>query len=92
MRSYLAKELEDYSLTNNIVENNMDYSYFQFTNQELKAKGLKIVITFDYQKFIYEVWLSGINRKVQMTYYDKIKNRKQLYTLSDNPQKTDYII
>lgn len=72
LRAYLAKELKDYNFTSNIVENNMDYSYFQFTNQKLKAKGLKIVVAFDHQKFIYEVWLSGINRKVQTAYYDKI--------------------
>ncbi|HOZ88723.1 MAG TPA: hypothetical protein PK737_00615, partial [Bacilli bacterium] len=39
-----------------------------------------------------EVWLSGINRKVLTAYYYQIKDQKQSYTLSDNPNKTDYII
>lgn len=93
LRTYLEKQMPGYIFTRNIVENNMDYSYFQFTNQSLKAKGLKIVIAFIHQSFTYEVWLSGVNRKVQNEYYNILRNRNVIkYTLTNNPNKTDYIL
>lgn len=92
LKTYLEKEMQEYTFTNNIVENNMDYSYFQFTNQELKSSGLKIVIAFVHRDFDYEVWLSGINRKIQNNYYGHLKSKPQKYTLTDNPNRTDYIL
>lgn len=35
LRNYLQKEMTNFNFTTNIVENNMDYSYFQFTNENL---------------------------------------------------------
>ncbi len=92
LRTYLEKEMNNYDFTNNIVENNMDYSYFQFTNQNLKSRNLKIVIAFIHKKFKYEIWLSGINRKVQLNYFEFLKEKSLLYILTNNPNKTDYIL
>lgn len=92
LRTYLEKEMSEYIFANNIVENNMDYSYFQFTNEKLKSDGLKIVVTFVHKDFKYEVWLSGSNRKIQCKYYDIFKTKKQIYMLTNNPNKTDYIL
>lgn len=55
LRVNLEKEMPDFKFTGNIVENNMDYSYFQFTNNQLKEKGLKIVFTFVHKTFTYEI-------------------------------------
>lgn len=92
LRIYLEKEFKEYTFTGNIVENNMDYSYFQFTNKELKIKGLKIVIAFVHNKFNYEVWLSGFNRNIQNEYFNTLKNKHQNYILTNNPNRTDYIL
>ncbi len=92
LRIFLEKEMKDYKFTGNIVENNMDYSYFQLTDEELKPLGLKIVVAFIHRDFSYEVWLSGDNRKVQREYYDRLKRQDQKYTLTADPNKTDYII
>ncbi len=92
LKIYLEKELNNYYFTGNIVENNMDYSYFQFTNKELKSRGLKIVIAFIHQDFNYEVWLSGINRNIQNKYYNEVQNKLQKYVITSNPNRTDYII
>ncbi len=92
LRTYLEKEMSEYIFTSNIIENNMDYSYFQFTSKKLKSKNLKIVIAFIHQKFDYEIWLSGINRKTQNYYYDNLKNEVLKYNLTNNPNKTDYIL
>lgn len=91
LKNYLQKEMNNFKFTANIVENNMDYSYFQFTNEKLKKKGLKIVFVFVHKEFKYQIWLSGVNRQTQVKYSDMYeKNNK--YTISPNPDKTDYII
>jgi len=92
LRTYLQKELPKFVFTGNIVENNMDYAYFQFTNEVLKAQGLKIVIAFVYADFTHQIWLSGINREIQRKHYEILKATGHPYTLTDNPNKTDYIL
>lgn len=92
LRVELEKELSDYSFSGNITENNMDFAYFQLTNPELKAKGIKIQLVFVHKMFRFEVWASGYNRKIQSFYYDKLKNQSLKYLLNDNPQRVDYII
>ena len=91
LRNCLQKEMVDLKFTGNIVENNMDYSYFQITNFNLKQEGLKIVFVFLHQQFKYQIWLSGVNRQEQLkkiNMYQKSTN----YNLTSNPIKTDYII
>lgn len=92
LRTFLQKELPAYAFTGNIVENNMDYAYFQFTNEDLQLKGLKIVIVFVHSEFAYQIWLSGVNRKTQREYYEKLNNKSHPYTLTKNPERTDYIL
>jgi hypothetical protein len=92
LRIELEKEFSSYSFSGNIVENGMDYSYFQFTNEELKAKGLKIVIAFVHSNVSFEVWLSGYNRKCQCDYYEKLKSEKLKFILNHQPSRIDYIM
>ena len=65
LRVQLEKQLPGYTFQGGIVENAMDYAYFQFTDPRLRAAGLKIVIVFVHRDFQLEVWLSGVNRKAQ---------------------------
>ncbi len=92
LKIYLEKAMTDYKFTGNIVENNMDYSYFQFSNEELKNKGLKIVVVFVHKSCNYEVWLSGLNREIQVKYYNMLKGNYGKYTLTTNPNGLDYIL
>lgn len=92
LRTYLQKEMPEYTFTGNIVENNMDYSYFQFTNDLLKSKGLKIVIAFVHADFDYQIWLSGINRETQHKHHEYLKDQSHPYVLTGNPSKTDYVL
>lgn len=92
LKTYLEKEMHEFTFTNNIVENNMDYSYFQFTGNELKEKGLKIVIAFVHKNFDYQIWLSGVNRKKQNEYYNKLKNKQFKYELTTDSNRIDYIL
>lgn len=91
LRIELEKELPDFSFSGNIVENNMDFAYFQLTDTDLREKGLKIQVVFVHKSFRFEVWVSGYNRKTQCLYYNKLKNQPLKYHLNDNPERVDYI-
>ena len=75
IRVSLEKNMSEYKFQGNIVENGMDYSYFLFTSESLKEKGLKIAIVFVHSNFQFEVWLSGYNRNYQLKYYDLLKGK-----------------
>ena len=92
LRTYLAGNMSEYKFTGNIVENNMDYSYFQFNDVKLQSKGLKFVVAFTHNIFEYEIWLSGLNRKTQINYHRKLSNVKHPYTMSPDPSRFDYIL
>ncbi len=92
IRAALEKSMPEYKFQGNIVENGMDYSYFSFTNDRLKEKGLKIAVIFVHKEFQFEVWLSGFNRKWQSKYYDLLKGRNIPFELTDDPTRKDYIL
>lgn len=92
LRTSLSASMKKYKFSGNIVENNMDYSYFQFTDAELKDRGLKIVIAFVHKDFVYEIWLSGVNRDIQSKFHLLLKNKKCNYEFSRDPSKIDFII
>jgi len=92
LRTELKKELPAYDFSGQIVENNMDFAYFQLTDSELKAKGIKIQVVFVHKIFRFEVWVSGYNRKIQCAYYEKLKTQTIPYVLNNNPNQVDYII
>jgi hypothetical protein len=92
LRIFLKKKFVNYKFTSSIVENKMDYSYFQMTSREYKLKGLKFVIAFIHKDSKYQIWLSGYNRSVQNKYFEKLKFKDLKYNLTNNPNKTDYIL
>lgn len=87
----LKNDLNIFQFSNKVIENNMNFSYFQLTNPQLKKQGLKIQIIFIHQSCQFEVWLSGYNRHIQQQYYQKL-NSKCPFQLCENPQKNDYIV
>ena len=42
----LEKELPEYTFMGRVVENQMDFSYFQATRESLKESGLKVQVVF----------------------------------------------
>lgn len=92
LRAYLAGNLPSYKFTGNIIENGMDYSYFQFTDPELSSSGLKIVIAFVHKDCVCEVWLSGVNRDVQSKYHKLLSQKGVPLEFSADPERVDYIV
>lgn len=87
----LKKDLNTYQFSHKVIENHMNFSYFQLTNPQLKKQGLKIQIIFIHQSCQLEVWLSGYNRHIQQQYYQTLKSTCP-FQLCENPQKNNYII
>ena len=92
LRVYLERELPDYSFMGAIVENGMDYSYFQFTDDGLREQGLKIVIAFVHKTCALEVWLSGVNRKTQVSVFARLQKTGTDYEQTPDPNRFDYIL
>lgn len=87
----LKNDLNTFQFSNKVIENNMNFSYFQLTNPQLKKQGLKIQIIFIHQSCQFEVWLSGYNRHIQQQYYQRL-NSTCPFQLCEDPQKNNYIV
>ena len=92
LRKELGRRMPEYTFQAAIVENAMDYSYFQFSNESLKKAGLKIVAAFCHREFELEVWLSGVNREAQWEWAQKLSKAAYTGQLTDDPKHTDYIL
>ncbi|MFB0919742.1 MAG: hypothetical protein QMB62_02485 [Oscillospiraceae bacterium] len=53
----------------------MDMTYFAFTPLELKDRKLKIAVVYLHEQNRFEVWLGGVNRKVQAEYIELMKSK-----------------
>ena len=73
LRTELEKQMPDCKFQGGIVENAMEYAYFSLTNDCLRTEGLKIVVAFVHKTFQLEVWISGVNRKVQCSWKEKLE-------------------
>ena len=74
--SVLEERLPAYRFMKRIVENQMDVTYFQLTNEQLKDRGLKIQVVFVHETCEFEVWMSGYNP----------------FLVSTDPARDDYIV
>ena len=92
LRVYLEQELPGYAFLGGIMENGMDYSYFQFTSDALRAQGLKIVIAYVHTTCSLEVWLSGVNRKTQANVFARLQKTGTDYEQTPDPNRFDYIL
>lgn len=90
--SELEKEMPEYTFMGRVVENQMDFSYFQATRESLKEAGLKIQVVFMHSTCDFEVWLSGYNRKIQCSYYERLRHTECPFEVCSNPEKNDFII
>lgn len=87
----LQKEMKDHDFHPRIVENKMNFSYFQITNQKLKDHGLKIQVVFMHSTCRFEIWMSGYNRKIQSQYIDLMALHHCPFEKSKDPCHTDFI-
>lgn len=92
LRVYLEQELPAYAFLGGVMENGMDYSYFQFTGDALRKQGLKIVIAYVHGACSLEIWLSGVNRKTQAAVFERLQKSGTDYEQTPDPNRFDYIL
>lgn len=67
-------------------------TFFQFTSQALKSRGLKIAVVFLHRQFRLEVWLSGVNRSSQKRWFPLLATKDCPFLRTENPERSDYIL
>ena len=87
----LKKMMPDHDFHPRIIENRLIFIYFQFTDQKLKKAGLKIQIVFVHSTCLFEIWMSGYNRKIQHRYYDLISFNQCPFEICQDPKHDDFI-
>lgn len=71
--SALKKQMESKYLelkAGNLYFGYMDMTYFAFTPDELLKRSLKVAIVYLHEQNRFEVWLGGINRKIQTEFIE----------------------
>lgn len=51
-----------------------DMTYFALFPNELRARDLKIAVVFHYATFSFQSWLAARNRKVQKSWWEKLRD------------------
>lgn len=92
IKTKLEEDMKEYTFMRRIVENQMDFSYFQLTNPNLKAHGLKIQVILRHRSCQFEVWLSGYNRKTQQKLYALLPSNTAPFISCRFPESEDYLL
>lgn len=92
LRAYLAHSNPDY-IIGGLYPGYLDMSYFPCTPKVLKAKGLKIAVVYLHGSGTLELWLSGSNKKIMMTYWRVLNELKPLkYRLVEPKAGVDALV
>jgi hypothetical protein len=73
LRTYFVNNYPDDFTSGSIYYGYMDMTYFSFSPRSIREKNLRIAIVFLHEKFRFEAWLAGVNKKVQSEYWKLIK-------------------
>lgn len=73
LKKYMENKCPEYT-SSALYFGYMDMSYFAFTPLKLKEKNLKIAVVYLHEQNRFEVWLIGVNRRVQAEYIEKMKH------------------
>lgn len=93
VRSYFKNKYPDYYVSGSIYFGYMDMTYFSFVPESLKRRKLKVAIVFVHEKFRFEVWLAGYNKKVQTKYWQLFKESNwKKYRIPSTTKGVDSIV
>lgn len=93
LRTHFNKKYPNYFATGNLYAGYMDMSYFALFPKSLKDRNLKIAIVFLHEQFRFEVWLSGVNKRVQGKYWKLFKESDwKKYPIVSDTKNADSIV
>ncbi len=73
LKAHFQNKYPDYAVSGSIYYGYMDMTYFSLSPKSLQDRKLKIAIVFLHEACRFEVWLAGINKRVQAEYWTCIK-------------------
>ncbi len=73
LKNYFKNKYPDYSVSGSLYFGYMDMTYFSVVPKSLKDKKLKIAIVLIHDKIGFEVWLSGVNKQIQVDFWNIFK-------------------
>ena len=76
LKNHFQKKYPEFQVPSNIYFGYLDMTYFSILTDSLKEKKLKIALVLNYEPFRFEVWLSGVNKKVLSKYWNLIKDKE----------------
>ncbi|MBP6346072.1 MAG: hypothetical protein KA346_09180 [Neisseriaceae bacterium] len=76
LKAFLKKQgADDAGFTyGNVSPGYMDYTYFPFYNEDLRAQQLRFGVVFHHANMDIELWLMGQNAEVQTKYWAMFKH------------------
>ena len=86
LRAVFANKLSDKFSFGNILQGYMDYTYFYFSNEQLKKKKLKFGLVLNHQEMRFEIWLLGNTISVQRIYWELLKATELNKNKKEMPQ------
>lgn len=93
LRNHLQSKHPEFYVSGNFYQGYLDFSYFAFTPLPLKMCRLRIAVILDYKTLEFRVWLGGMNKKVQLDYWQKIQAKGwKKYSIPASIEGIEYII
>lgn len=76
LRTEFSKKYEGEFSVANVLHGYIDFTYFYLQNDYLKNRKLKLAVVFKHQHAIFELWLLGQTKDVQILYWRKLREVK----------------
>ncbi len=73
LKRYFDTVIYDYEV-GTITEGFLDYTYFSFSDDFLKSRGLKCLILIDHSVLDIETWIIGKSKRVNDEYIERFSN------------------
>jgi hypothetical protein len=92
LRAGYARERGERAVSG-LYQGHFDMTYFALSPDELRERGLKVAVVFDYATFSFQAWLAARNRAVQKSYWEKLRDAGYAeYTLVPQGAGVDAIL
>jgi hypothetical protein len=93
LKNFFKNKYPDFSVPSSLYQGYMDMTYFALFPEDLKKRKLKIAIVLIHDKMKFEIWLSGINKQIQIKYWNILKAKYlNVYHLPETLKGADSII
>lgn len=73
LRLHFQNKYPGHYVSGSLYPGAMDITFFAFISPALKARQLKTIVLFMHESCQFEIWLCGVNKRVQKKYWLAVK-------------------